>query len=70
MGGKPSWVHPGVADSRLRRKPFSEEMIRMPLYPHVQEVKKAQPLPKQPDEQIGVCLTCKYWQVEQVRSIH
>jgi hypothetical protein len=40
----------------------------MPTFNHVQEVKKAIPLPVHPGEQIGVCLTCKYWQVEETRT--
>jgi hypothetical protein len=39
----------------------------MSIYKHVQEVKKAVPLPVHEGEQIGVCLTCKYWQVEETR---
>jgi hypothetical protein len=39
----------------------------MPAFNHLQEVKNAIPLPVHPGEQIGVCLTCKYWQVEDTR---
>ncbi len=38
----------------------------MPTYQHFQEVKKAVPLPDR--EKIGVCLTCRYWQVEERRT--
>lgn len=37
----------------------------MPLYSHMQEVRKDQNLPKSAN--IGICLTCKYWDVEQAR---
>jgi hypothetical protein len=40
----------------------------MPTYNHLQEVKKAVPLPVHPGEQIGVCLTCQFWQVEETRT--
>jgi hypothetical protein len=40
----------------------------MPAFNHLQEVKKAVPLPIHPGEQIGVCLTCKFWQVEETRT--
>ena len=39
----------------------------MPAFNHLQEVKNAIPLPVHPGEEIGVCLTCKYWQVEDTR---
>jgi len=38
----------------------------MPLYKHFQEVKKAVALPDA--DKVGVCLTCKYWDVEEARS--
>ena len=38
----------------------------MPTYQHFQEVKKAQTLPDKDKE--GVCLTCRFWQVEEERS--
>ena len=38
----------------------------MALYKHFQEVKKAEKLPK--EDKVGVCLTCKYWDVEEKRS--
>ena len=40
----------------------------MPLYNHVLEVKNAIPLPIHDGEELGVCLTCKYWQVEETRA--
>ena len=39
----------------------------MPVYNHVLEVMNAQPLPIHDGEQLGVCLTCKYWEVEDKR---
>ncbi|MGI9105052.1 MAG: hypothetical protein ACR2G4_02260 [Pyrinomonadaceae bacterium] len=38
----------------------------MPTYEHFQEVKKAVPLPEH--DKVGVCLTCRFWQVEERRS--
>lgn len=38
----------------------------MALYEHFQEVKKAETLPK--SDSVGVCLTCKFWDVEEERS--
>ena len=38
----------------------------MPIYSHMQDVRKNHDLPK--TDKIGVCLTCTYWQVEQPRD--
>ncbi len=38
----------------------------MTTYPHFQELKKAEKLPK--PKQVGACLTCRFWQVEQARG--
>lgn len=38
----------------------------MALYEHFQEVKKAEKLPE--EDSVGVCLTCKYWDVQEKRS--
>ncbi len=38
----------------------------MPTYQHFQEVKKARTLSER--DKIGVCLTCRYWDVEQARK--
>ncbi len=38
----------------------------MPTYKHFQEVKKAVRLPDR--DKVGVCLTCRYWDVEGRRS--
>ena len=40
----------------------------MPTYSHLQEVKKIENLPAAEGEQIGVCLTCAYWQAETPRT--
>ena len=40
----------------------------MPLYDHLQEVKKAETLPAAASEKVGVCLTCAYWQAETPRA--
>ena len=40
----------------------------MPLFNHLQEVKKSVPLPVHQGEEIGVCLTCKFWQVDETRK--
>jgi hypothetical protein len=40
----------------------------MPVYNHVLEVMNSQPLPIHEGEHIGVCLTCKYWQVDETRK--
>ena len=39
----------------------------MPIYSHLQEVKKVESLPAADGEKIGVCLTCTYWQAEAPR---
>ena len=39
----------------------------MPTFNHVQEAKKSLQLPTHEGEQIGVCLTCKYWHMEEER---
>jgi hypothetical protein len=46
----------------------NEKENSMSIYNHVQEVKNSIPLPIHPGDQIGVCLTCKYWQVEETRA--
>jgi hypothetical protein len=33
----------------------------MPTYEHLQDVKQAERLPAAEGEQVGVCLTCAYW---------
>ena len=38
----------------------------MPTYEHFQEVKKAVQLPDA--DHVGVCLTCRFWQVEEPRK--
>ena len=40
----------------------------MPLYDHLQEVKKAEGLPAAEGEKIGVCLTCAYWKADAPRT--
>ena len=35
----------------------------MPTYQHFQEAKKSENLPEK--ENVGACLTCKYWEQEQ-----
>jgi hypothetical protein len=37
----------------------------MPIYNHVNEVKKSHPLPMAQD--VGTCITCNYWEVETPR---
>jgi len=37
----------------------------MPTYEHFQQVKKAVQLPDH--DEVGVCLTCRFWQVEETR---
>lgn len=39
----------------------------MPTYEHLQDVKKVETLPAAEGEQIGVCLTCTYWEAETPR---
>lgn len=39
----------------------------MSTYPHLQELKKSESPPKAEGEQIGVCLTCKYWDADTPR---
>ena len=43
---------------------FREHM--MPTYEHFQQVKKAVQLPDH--DEVGVCLTCRFWQVEETRG--
>lgn len=38
----------------------------MPTYEHLQQVKKAKRLPDR--DNVGVCLTCRYWQVTETRT--
>lgn len=38
----------------------------MPTYAHFQDVKKALDLPHK--DKVGVCLTCRYWDVEEHRT--
>lgn len=39
----------------------------MPTYAHFQEVKKALDLPQK--DKMGACLTCRYWDVEEDRTV-
>ncbi len=38
----------------------------MSLYAHFQEVKKSESLPQK--DNVGVCLTCRYWDVDEHRT--
>ena len=39
----------------------------MPVYTHLQEVKKSEDLLVGQGEKLGVCLTCSYWEAETPR---